>query len=594
MLALIVLAPLPAHAYDFENRYGVYNVADPKNTLQMNRVCAINTAINDVPATIGAPAQYQNREQFGFVKRMVLCVKESILYATYQVLAPISEFFAQTIAIACTLAVAIWGLQATAGRRNVSTRDAAILGIKIGLVIMFTSNFAAPFFDPDNDKGGLFGMILTSMEQFIAIILRYTDNSPTFIAVCPNLVSAADPESTVYILTVWEKVDCMIETLIGGIFSPFNITLGIMGFLTAALLSGVFGFFIAIFGILIIGMLLIAIAQSVYIFISSFLAFALMVLFSPFIIPTILFAYTKPYFDKWLRVTIGLILQPIFMFVYLTMMLAAYDVLIYDGDRSVFRAIAGSAYKAHIDPSNYGSNNYMTMGQWLASPNSPAGSGRVPLGNYQPLNKNETGFTIDYAGTRPVCLDEACETERKINKRDSGVLGTIGEEINDRAVSRQNDLYDIMSSARIFRTSVHVWGINWDYLLINSKLYDADYMQVMMAWSIYNLCLQDPTFNGSMGTMFTVNCGVDPDPQKYKEKYYWPYIIGIISSMMMAVVTMFLFMVLLRALPFIGIGISGETLAVPGLGTGRLAMPGSNSFQNFQSRIANSFTGRGK
>ncbi|MCE2926868.1 MAG: type IV secretion system protein [Rickettsiales bacterium] len=586
---IIAMLPVTSHAYNFENRYGVYDVTNPANTLNNAnfRVCAINNAVQDVAPT------YQNRKQFGIIKRTVLCVKEAVLYATYKVLSPFSNFFARLIAIMCTLAVVAWGLQAMAGRRMVSTRDAFVLAIKIGLVIMFTSNFAASFFDPEGDDGGLFGLLLDSMEQFIGIVIGYADVSPSFSLSCYATQNAPSPNSPLYILTVWDKLDCMVETLIGGIFSPITLTTGIVGFLIAALISSAFGFFIGIMGFMLIAMVLVAIARSVYIFISAFIAFALMVLISPMVIPTILFPYTKPYFDKWLKVTLGLVLQPIFMFVYLAMLLAVFDVLVFDGPKSLYRSITGSAYNAHVSPSRYGTPEYRTIGQWLISP--PPVAGRASYGVYQPALKSEYGANLNYNTVLDKCDETACEVEPTINKRDIGVLGTIGEEMRDRVTDYQVDLYTLLNRKNIFKTGIPVMNVNWDYLMISSNLNApvGTWNNLIDSFTAYDFCRRDKKFVGTVnGT--SVDCKINPDPLEYEEKYFWPYIIGIATSLVMGIVTMFIFMMMLRSLPYIGIGISGETLSIPKLGIDKLAMPGSNSFESFQNKLANSVFGRNR
>jgi hypothetical protein len=233
----------------------------------------------------------------------------------------------------------------------------------------------------------------------------------------------------------------------------------------------------------------------------------------------------------------------------------------------------------------------MGIGQWLNAP--PAVFGSPMVGVYVPLFKSETGINIDYSQIKPACLDIACETEKKINKRDIGVLGTIGEEMNHRATSRQARLFDIIDGATIFRTSARVVGINWDFLYLNSIAYAPADIRVKAeaAYFAYNVCQVDAGFSAVTAGGF-VDCSISEDPLGYLPDYFWPYIISIAASLAMAVVTMFIFLMLLRSLPFIGIGISGETLSIPRLGVGRLAMPGANSFERFQNRIFNSVTGR--
>ena len=588
-IAVLLLLPTESHAYNFANRYGVYDVTNIDNTVNRTngRVCAIDASVVDV-----AP-QYDNRLRFGLVKRTVLCVKEYVTYATYSILGPISNFFARLVAIMTTLAVVIWGVQAMAGRRMAATRETFVLAIKIGLVIMFTANFAADFFDPQGTRGGLFGMVLTAMEEMIAIVLSYTQISASFTATCPATQTMPAYSSPLYVLSVWDTLDCMIETLIGGIFSPINLAAGIIGFIVASLLSGTIGFFIATIGIIIIGQLIMAVIRSVYIFISAYIALGLMILISPMVIPTILFNYTKPYFDKWLKITIGLVLQPVFMFVYLAMLLAAVDVVIFDGSRSVFRSITVTAYDRHLSPAVYTNNRaeYMTIGEWLRSPPAPAG--RTNFGIYQTISESEYAVNLNYKEIPTGCITERCENAASLNSRDSGLLGVVGEETNSNINRYQSNLSQILGD-KIFKGGIPLSVINWDYLVLSANAYlsDEDWERMNYAHQAYSLCRANPTSQLSLRNGLEVDCALNPDIRNYYGDYYLPYIIGVIASMAMALLTLFMFMVLLNALPYIGIGISGETLSVPGLGVGRLAMPGGNLFNNMQKRIASSFSGR--
>ena len=591
VLALMVLAPLPSYAYDFENRYGVYDVTNQNNTVNSETfsVCSIDSRVVPPP---GSSVQYtaENRIQFGLVKRIVLCVKESVLYATYQMLAPISQIFASLVAIMMTFAVMIWGMQAVAGRRMAATRETFVLAIKIGIVIMFSASFAAEYFDPEGDDGGLFGLILSSMEEMVAIVLSYTDFSRSFSLACAATQTTPQANDPLFVLTVWDKLDCMIETLIGGVFSPLSLSAGIIGFLVAALLSNVIGFFIATLGFVVILQLLMVIIWAVYVFISAFIGLGLMILIFPMVIPTILFAYTKPYFDKWLKITMGLILQPIFMFVYLAMLMAAVDVLIFDGPQSVFRTITGTAYDARVSPL---AQNRVPIGQWFNGDNSLPAERRFAV--YEEKTKAEYGINVDYRGVPNDCTQDACEAQFSLNKRDTGLLGVVGEETRSGINRYQSNLYDILGNRSIFKGGIPLRVVDWDHLFLasNAHLPDAQWDDLRFAYQAYDACRTNPLRPPfSMMNGVTVECTLSSDPMLYYDRRFLPYMINILASMAMAVLTLFMFMILQRALPYIGIGISGETLSIPGLGVGKLAAPGTGFFNRVQSRITSTWAGR--
>ncbi|MFW0776790.1 MAG: type IV secretion system protein [Rickettsiales bacterium] len=578
-----MLFPQEAFSYDFDEPYGVYDLTDPGNTIgpppppgsdptTFIRVCPIE----------GELSRDQNMLKYGFTKRIVLCVKESIVSAVYYVLVPFSEYFAKLIAIMATLAVAIWGIQMAGGHREASTREAFLLAVKIGMVVMFTDNFAAVYFDPDNEHGGLFGMILDAMEDFLGIIVGYAVIDSSLVENCPIFDPDLLPEQVFShaIFGVWDVVDCTLDSLVGGIFSPISLMAGVVGFLIATFLSSVVGFFIGLLGFMLISMLLMAIARAVYIFISAYIAFALMILISPIFIPMVLFRATKAYFEKWLRLTIGFVLQPIFIFVYLTMMLAAYDSIVFDGDRSLYRAVVGG----HIDhgPDDPIPGVYVSFGQWMHAKEI-----------YYEIKHGEAAVQINHNPVEEACAEEECQTDSAINKHDSGVLGTIGEEITPMVSQWQSDIYDILGDQHIFKTSIPITGANIAKLAYLSRSYTGNPnmpdLDVKNAYDRYEQCRNNPG-KGQPGHI--PSCLINPDPENFLPNHYEPYIINLFISILMAVVTGYIFMLMLEYLPFIGSGISGESLSIPTFGVGSMAPPGSKFVKNMQTKLANNFTGR--
>jgi hypothetical protein len=561
-----MVAPTAARAYDFNNQYGVYDVTNPANTINpaTRRVCAIDAAVVDVP-----PA-FENRKKFGLTKRIVLCIKESILAAVKNTLVPFANFFSKLIAVMCVLAVIIWSFLAIAGRRSAHTREVFTLAVKIGLVLMFTANFGSAFFDPDDEHGGFYGLIMDAMEELLGVIVGYAMFSPSFAENCPALATVVPSSSPLYVFRIWDIMDCSIEMLVGGIFSPLTLSSGLVGFLVAALVSNPLGLFIGLLGFGIIIMLLFAIARAVYIFITGYIAFALMVLVSPMFIPLILFKGTIAYFEKWLKVTIGFLLQPIFTFAYLAMLLAAYDVVVVDGPKSLFRSITGSDYEYAMS---------IGIGQWV-----------LQSGSLLPKDRAEVAVNLNYNKIRNACAAEGGNTgvgncdinDPQIKKRDTGVLGTIGEEVVDNVGKFQRDIYDVLGNQNIFKTGVPVTGIEWDYVLMVSKFNDPDLDEFMQAFFMFDVCRDNP----GMQIPDFLDCFASQDPMNYEGKYYYPYIIGIALSAFMAVVVVFIFMSMLQYLPFIGSGISGEVLSMPQFGAGGLAMPGTGMMNRFQKNIA--------
>lgn len=249
----------------------------------------------------------------------------------------VSGAVAGTVLVACTLAVLLYGFLVYTGRARAVGREAFILALKVAFVMTFSGAMAAyqpltyPYTTP---MGALFIDIQNSINYFVDILLRYlyfSDNCFIPTGTAPDMV-------------FWLRVDCAIERLVGYATSgEFYLKSGLLGILLAALFSGPIGFAIFMMGVSFLMTMLLTFAKALYIFISAYVGLAILMSLSPLMIPLILFRSTKAMFEKWLRLLIGVILQPLFLFAYLGMMLMVMYLAIFKGEYSVYRAIACDA-----------------------------------------------------------------------------------------------------------------------------------------------------------------------------------------------------------------------------------------------------------
>jgi hypothetical protein len=507
LLGLVVLAcPQPAYAYTFR----WVDTTSPFT----GRVCPIDE--------IGDYFDYQtNMRRYGLTERIILCVKETVLFATNTLLLPaVSTYMAGTINICITLAILLWGILMVTGKTSAPVRDVFLLGMKAGGVLMFTANF-----------NGWFPLMLDVMESMLNIVTSYVTYSASLN--CPNVTSVDN-------MVVWERVDCAMQTLLGGIF-PITIGgglsgqktlfLGITGFLVASLYSGTVGVIIAAFGFWIVINFLWTLARALYVFICAYIAFAFMVLISPLFIPMILFRVTKAYFEKWLKLTMGFILQPIFLFAYLAMLLAAFDVVVYTGPRSLYRAITGVHYGQSVMLPD-GTLEPFTLGRAL-----------FVSGSYKDGSRGAVGFETDYNALNRRLAGHG------IGTLDTGVIGDIGEETTNPA--QWGNIFGYLGNT-VFKVDALTTVVDWQQLAL---------------WS--NPGCTDPP----------ATCATN-------------YIINLILSFFMAAVTAFIFYILLDKLPFVGSGLTGEPLSTATLGTGRLS-PGEQTVNKIKGKLAARFMGGG-
>ena len=321
---------IPAYAHDFDDVTYLFDTTTNESCPGPN--CNDVLGSSKVHKVVACPGN-------GLARRIIPCVRSVILKGTNDFLIPFSAYIASTVQVCCILAVILWAVQMISGSDTAPLKDSMVMAVKIGCVVTFTNNFGGNSLDPGDHHGGNFGLVLDIMEEMVTIVSGYVINASQFglEGDCPKF---ADTDK---IYLVWDAVDCAVNTLVGGIFSPLSITAGIIGFLTACLFSNTIGFTIGTAGLYLIYKLLYAIFKCCYIFLTAYMGIAFMVVISPLFIPTILFKSTKTYFDKWLRLFISYIIQPMVLFAYLAMLLCAFDVTVFSNKNknSLYYAIAG-------------------------------------------------------------------------------------------------------------------------------------------------------------------------------------------------------------------------------------------------------------
>lgn len=419
-----------------------------------------------------------------------------------------------------------------AGKQTAPVKDASVMLIKVGAVVLFTNNF-----------GGLFEAFLDMMEYMLTAVTTYVTWSPSYTCVGAGSVPSS--------YDIWLRVDCAIDSLIGGIFSPWMIALGITGFLMAALFSQAVGLFIGLIGFLIIGQLLWAIIRGVYIFLSAYIAFALMVIISPLFIPLILFQATKGYFEKWLRITMGFMLQPVFLFTYLAMLMAAFDVVVYTGSNSLYRTLAGSEA---LQPD-------FRIGLWAYS-----------NGIYGETSQSSEGVNVDPNKTKAL---EMQETNIAImGTGDDAVVSSMGS--GPGPANTEVKVTEQLTSPDA-RTEYDNWfknnGLPRD--ILDNQLGPLGYFRIDL-----------PVKAIDWETMAEYHGYDSDDPVELTS--YW---VQVMLSCIMALLVSYIFLLMLDLLPFIGSGVAGDILSMPAFGTGPFAPPGDGAAMSLKNRVMGNIMG---
>lgn len=438
----------------------------------------------------------------GLARRIIPCIKATILMGTNDFLLPFSNYLARIVQVCCILAVTLWAVHMISGSETAPLKDAMVMALKIGFVILFTMNFGGNSLDPTNTHNGNFGIVLDIMEEMLKIVTGYVVNASRFGIEGSCYNNGAD----VYqVNLVWNAIDCAVDTLVGGIFSPLTLSAGILGFILACLFSNTVGFTIGITMIYLIYKMLYAIFKCCYIFLSAYLGIAFMVVISPLFIPTILFKATKTYFEKWLKLFISFMIQPMILFAYLAMLLAGFDTVVFSekNKNSLYSAIAGqdpcffrsvkTACATGPGGKGWGSN----MGDWLLNG-----------GFYTNVDVGAVAVTIDSKAIKDAGLIPK-------EAKDLGAAGEITLQMLDYVRTRQAGTMNLLgvdgNKPNFFQISIPSRTVQWDKVARANK------------------------FDG-----------------KTPEKNTTSYLLKLLVSAFMALITGYIFVEMLEVIPFIG------------------------------------------
>ena len=509
LVMMSFFAPMPAHAFDFSN--------SPNLGIGGPQICP---------------------DGYGLTRRLVPCIRDTILIATNTFIIPFSAYMADAVKAACVIAIIMWAVSMLSGTETAPIKDAMVTVVKIAAVLIFCNNFGedtatgTAVLDPANKHGGTFGLVLDIMDELLNIVTGYVVTWSQFgqEGNCPKI------SETVQSLQVWNSVDCVIETLIGGIFSPLTLSAGIVGFLTACLFSNTVGFIIGIAGVYLIYKILYAIFKCTYIYISAYLGVAIMVIISPLFIPTLLFKPTKSYFDRWLKLFLGFIIQPLVIFAYLAMLLAAFNVTVVSGRHSLYNTIAGGdacflATETDDDSCGDGVSKGQ-LGTWMLN-----------IGGYTDKDVGGQAIVINSKTVKAAGL-----VPKSAN--DTGALGKVSNLMLDYAQTQQNGIMNTL-------------GING----ANPKFFEIDIPEQTVDW---DHLAQANGFDGSDDAHSTTS-----------------YVLNVLVSAFMALLVGYIFVDILEILPFIsnGLALSGglaDGKLSGGLDTDKLSGSGGDFAKNLK------------
>jgi hypothetical protein len=280
----------------------------------------------------------------GVANRVVACIRMTVHEAADNYFTGIYLIFARAIGAFLTIGVIVYGVMLASGQVEKLGRDTMILGIKVAFIVYFVTN-----------ADELYWMAVRIMDELANAFLVH--------AVWPG----GSGTGCAMLSTVWNRLDCLLDGVIG-ITNPNIPADGALKTLTGdALQRGMLAFFfqlmtsssltfvIGLMGMIFTYTLVFFVIKTIFAYLVSFLVLVFLLMLTPIFVPLVLFKVTKQFFDKWVRLVMSCILQPVLLIAFISMAISALDVTVFSGPTSFMRIVAGDAAKN----GNFNINQYL-------------------------------------------------------------------------------------------------------------------------------------------------------------------------------------------------------------------------------------------
>lgn len=257
---------------------------------------------------------------------IVTCVRTVVTEAFVKLVEGIYPAVEGSVRAGITLAVVVFGVMLASGLVEKTARDTFVLLLKIACILFFMQVSTVKW---------VFEVGLDSMDELTDLVFQFGKGSATG--------RCSDNE------TLWDRVDCMLDTIIGikdestG-SAPGNdegIERGLIHFFFSNMVSSGVGFIIGALGVYVMFSFVMALVKSIHTYLAAILGLGFILIFMPMFVGFILFKATKNYFDKWYRIAISMILQPVILFGFLSLMMIAMDKVLVSGDHSMLNTATG-------------------------------------------------------------------------------------------------------------------------------------------------------------------------------------------------------------------------------------------------------------
>lgn len=266
----------------------------------------------------------------GLITKLIVVIKAGLEHIVLDtMLDKVYTMWEPVIGMILLFAVILFGIKLISGAVSSPWAEIPVTVIKIMFVMEFTRNmheWVPLFFDITED---LMGVVSQAFEGMMDI------DCSEFMAGVDVSGFGVNPEMA----RPWLIIDCLFIQFLALALGGSAIS-ALIGFLVSTAVSGHFGIVITFAGISAMTGLLFSVLRVGYMFAASMMSLAFAFVISPFFVPLLLFDATQQYFDKWLKLTISFILQPVLLMAFVIFMAIFMNEILYRGDFSICQALS--------------------------------------------------------------------------------------------------------------------------------------------------------------------------------------------------------------------------------------------------------------
>ena len=291
-------------------------------------LCADSKALKDIRASIDTQRVTLGRRSgdstpnYHLTTRLIACMVSPIkgdgaadkpgyvIYYGQKMVDAISKTMLAVLSALALLATVLYGIRLVLGFAHEIQSAGLMLVFKVAMIMLAIGMSPTLYMASVNTMNQAAGDIAKAIK----------------VDMCPEIDAAASKFKTAdgdrTFLLPWVKLDCAVESIATVMLDSSNSAMGTM---VTAFISANMGKGLAVAFFSTAATLFNALNLAVFIVVLANLAIVLMFMVAPMTWVCIMFKPTLKYFQSWLRVTIGFILQPIILALFCMMLIGAFE-----------------------------------------------------------------------------------------------------------------------------------------------------------------------------------------------------------------------------------------------------------------------------